>query len=94
MGTLLSILHGIVDFLIDGCISSDVSGKLPDLVLCIYTKAMVELAPSTFCKMGRNVFLLDVKNCNRVLRASRDGDLMVKAREVYAAMGELESNQQ
>ncbi|KAJ8634886.1 hypothetical protein MRB53_009153 [Persea americana] len=48
-------LHGIVDFLIDGCISSDVSAKLLDLFLWIYTnKSMVELALSTFYKMGRN----------------------------------------
>ncbi|XXG52002.1 hypothetical protein AAC387_Pa03g0434 [Persea americana] len=48
-------LHGIVDFLIDGCISSDVSAKLLDLFLWIYTKeSMVELSLSTFNKMGRN----------------------------------------
>lgn len=50
---------------------------------------MVELALSTFYKMGRNVFVPDVKNCNRVIRVLRDGDLLVTEREVYAAMGEF-----
>lgn len=80
-------LLGVVDVLMDECISPDVLVKLLDLVLWIYTKkSMVELALSTFYKMGRNGFLPDVNNCNRVFRVLRDGDLLVKAREVYSAM--------
>ncbi|XXG73412.1 hypothetical protein AAC387_Pa07g2333 [Persea americana] len=75
-------LLGVVDVLMDECISPDVLVKLLDLVLWIYTKkSMVELALSTFYKMGRNGFLPDVNNCNRVFRVLRDGDLLVKTRE-------------
>ncbi|KAF5948161.1 hypothetical protein HYC85_014118 [Camellia sinensis] len=81
-------LHGIVDVLIDGYVNAEVSIKLLDLLLWLYTKeSMVEQCLLIFDKMVRNGFLPDVKNCNRILRMLRDKDLVGKTREVYQLMG-------
>ncbi|KAF8394005.1 hypothetical protein HHK36_020207 [Tetracentron sinense] len=83
-------LHGIVDVLVDGYVSSEASIKLLDLLLWIYTKgSMIELCLSTFGKMVHNGFSPDVKNCNRILRVLRDRNLVTKGREFYEAMGEF-----
>lgn len=82
-------MHGIVDVLVDGYVGSEVSVKLLDLLLWVYTKkSMIEQCLLVFDKMMRNGFLPDVKNCNRILRMLRDRHFVAKAREVYRMMGE------
>ncbi|KAK9276291.1 hypothetical protein L1049_005822 [Liquidambar formosana] len=83
-------MHGIVEVLIYGNSSFEVSVKLLNFLLWVYTKKlMIQQCLSTFDKMIRNGLLPDVKNCNRILRILRDKDLVGKAREVYKKMGEF-----
>ncbi|RVW16925.1 Pentatricopeptide repeat-containing protein, mitochondrial [Vitis vinifera] len=83
-------MHRIVDVLIGGCVSSEVSVKILDLLIWVYSKkSMVEQCLSVFDKMIKSRLSPDVKNCNRILRILRDKDLMSKAVEVYRTMGEF-----
>ncbi|KAL0910455.1 hypothetical protein M5K25_021440 [Dendrobium thyrsiflorum] len=80
-------LHGIVDLLIGKYVNSDVTIKLLNLLLWMYTKcSMVERAMSTFRKMMDNGFLPEIKNCNRILRVLRDGNMWSDVRAVYQEM--------
>ena len=76
-------MHGIVDVSVDEYVGYEVSVKLLNLLLWVYTKkSMIEQCLLVFDKMIANGLLLDVKNCNRILRILRDRNLVTKAREV------------
>ncbi|XP_022881042.1 pentatricopeptide repeat-containing protein At1g22960, mitochondrial-like [Olea europaea var. sylvestris] len=83
-------LHCVADVLIDGYLKCDVSVKLHDLLLWVYSKKSdVKHCLIVFHKMVGSRFLPDVKNCNRTLRILRDRNLVGKAREVYGMMGDI-----
>ncbi|WRX13638.1 hypothetical protein QQP08_006125 [Theobroma cacao] len=87
-------MHGIDDVLIGGYLKLEVSVKLLNLLLWIYSKKlMVEQCLWLFYKMVRNWMLPDVKNSNRILKILGDKSLVAKAREVYSMMGQFRFNQ-
>ncbi|KAL0408914.1 UNVERIFIED_CONTAM: Pentatricopeptide repeat-containing protein, mitochondrial [Sesamum radiatum] len=70
-------MHSIVNVLTDGYLGIEVTCKVLDLLLWLYSKKSdVERCLWVFDKMVRNGFLPDVKNCNRILRLLRDRDLV------------------
>ncbi|CAI9785410.1 unnamed protein product [Fraxinus pennsylvanica] len=83
-------LHCVADVLVDGYLKYDVSVKLLDLLLWVYSKKSdLKHCLVVFDKMVRSRFLPDVKNCNRILRILRDRNLVGNAREVYGMMGDI-----